>query len=81
MEGMKPMVQLPRIVERAPSRLVVHVSPELDDALRAYAAAYAECYGAAKSVAELVPAMLASFIQGDRAFTKWRRARPASGRE
>ena len=69
------MLRLPRIVDRVPVRHVIHVPPELDEALNAYAAAYAERYGSEKPVAELIPAMVASFVEGDRSFAKWRRDR------
>lgn len=68
------MLKLPPIVDRAPVRHVIQVPPELDEALRSYASAYAASYGSAKPVADLIPAMLASFIEGDRAFARWKRS-------
>ena len=68
------MLKLPPIVDRVPVQLVIQVPPELDQALRSYASAYAASYGAAKPVADLTPAMLASFIEDDRAFARWRRS-------
>src|SRR5438067_2136880 len=53
------------------------LSPELHAELADYAAAYAEAYGQSEPVAELIPAMLAAFIEGDRAFG---RRRPDAGR-
>lgn len=45
-----------------------------------YAGAYAEVYGVAEPVAELVPAMLAAFVESDRAFLRRRRGgTPAAG--
>ncbi len=38
-----------------------------------YAALYGEIYGEAEPVPELIPAMLASFLDGDRAFARRRR--------
>ena len=67
------MLKLAQIPDRMPVRRVIQISPELDQALTAYAEAYAEVYGVAKPVAELIPAMLANFIEGDRAFARlWR---------
>ena len=71
---MTAVLRLPRIVDRSPVRHVIHVPPELDEALRDYALAYAEAYETPKPVADLIPAMLASFIDGDRAFARWKRA-------
>ena len=75
------MLKLPQIVDRVPVRHVIQLSPELDEALRMYASAYAETYGAAKPVADLIPAMLASFIEGDRPFSKWKRTQSQPSRE
>ena len=68
------MLKLAQIIERVPVRHVIFVPHELDQALREYAAAYAETYGSAKPIAELIPAMLTGFIESDRAFARWKRA-------
>lgn len=73
------MLKLPPIADRLPVRHVIQLPPELDEALRSYASAYAQAYGKAKPVAELIPPMLASFIEGDRSFARWRRNRPSPG--
>jgi hypothetical protein len=69
------MLKLPRIPDRTPVKLTILVPPELNESLNDYAAAYQEAYGAVASVAELVPAMLASFIASDREYGRARRAR------
>lgn len=69
------MLKLARIPDRTPVKLTILVSPELNGALQDYAAAYEKAYGAGVSVAELVPAMLAAFVESDRAFAKGRQAR------
>lgn len=69
------MLKLARIPDRTPVKLTILVPPELNEALSDYAAAYHEAYGAGAPVAELVPAMLASFIESDRAFIRGRQAR------
>ena len=69
------MLKLARIPDRTPIKLTIHVPPELNEALNDYAAAYEQAYGTSAPVAELVPAMLASFIESDRAFARARRAR------
>jgi hypothetical protein len=45
----------------------------LNEALSDYAALYARTYGNDEPVAELIPAMLAAFLDGDKAFIRWRR--------
>ena len=60
-------------------KLAVSLPPELHQALVDYAAFYAAAYGEDEPVAELVPAMLSTFIESDRAFQAARRARPAGG--
>jgi hypothetical protein len=54
--------------------VTIIVSPELNQALLDYAALYEESYGQAEPVQELIPAMLASFLDGDKLFARRRRA-------
>lgn len=67
-------IKLSRLPDRTPIRLTVSLSPELNQALAAYGAFYASQYGQEEPLAELVPAMLAAFLDGDRAFQAARRA-------
>ena len=69
------MVKLARLPDRTPIKLVISVLPELNDALVDYAAAYKHAYGREESVVDLIPAMLASFLESDRAFVKARQAK------
>jgi hypothetical protein len=73
------MLKLSRIPDRTPVKLTILVPPELNEALGAYAQAYQEAYGASAPVAELVPAMLAAFIESDRDFNRARQARSKGG--
>lgn len=66
-------LRLAQLPERTPVRLVLHISPNLEEALAAYAALYEEHYGRAETVADLVPAMLESFLASDRTFQSARR--------
>jgi hypothetical protein len=65
-------LKLPQIPDRNPVKLSIAVMPELHQALVDYAALYARTYGRDEPVAELVPAMLAAFLESDRAFTRAR---------
>ena len=73
------MLKLGRIPDRTPVKLTILIPPELNEALKDYAAAYQEAYGPSEPVAELVPAMLASFIETDRAFMRARQPRGQGG--
>jgi hypothetical protein len=66
-------LRLRKLPDRTPVRLTVNLSPELNQALLDYAARYGEVYGQAEPLPELVAAMLADFLDADKAFARWRR--------
>ena len=63
-----PQIKLARLPDRTPAKLSIALPPDLHQALVAYASFYADSYGREEPVAELVPAMLAAFLESDRAF-------------
>ena len=63
-------LKLAKLPDRAPVKLAVSVPPDLHQRLLDYAAAYAAAYGVEEPMAELVPAMLAAFLDSDREFIK-----------
>jgi hypothetical protein len=65
-------LKLTKLPDRTPMKLTISVSPDLHKALTDYAALYAEAYGREELVTELVPAMLVSFLESDRAFIRSR---------
>jgi hypothetical protein len=65
-------LKLGRLPDRVPVKLTILVSPELNRALGDYARAYEEAYGQTESPTELIPAMLETFLAGDRAFVRMR---------
>ena len=67
-------LRLKKLPDRTPVKVTITVSPELNQALLDYAALYEETYGQAEPVQELIPAMLASFLDGDKLFARRRRA-------
>ena len=67
-----PELKLAKLPDRTPIKLAITVTPDLHQMLQDYAALYAEAYGRKESVAELVPAMLASFLDSDRGFVRSR---------
>lgn len=66
-------LRLQKLPDRTPVKLTVALPPELNQALCDYAELYRETYGEAEPVQELVPAMLASFLESDKAFARRRR--------
>lgn len=68
-------LKLPKLPDRTPVKLTVSVPPDLKRALDEYASLYAEAYGRQEAISELVPAMLAAFLESDRAFVR-SRAKP-----
>ena len=68
-----PDLRLRKLPERTPVRITISLSPDLNRALGLYARVYREAYGQEEPIAELIPAMLASFLDSDRAFAQRRR--------
>lgn len=67
------LLKLAKLPDRTPVKIMINVSPVLNEALGAYAEMYQQAYGQAEPVQELIPAMLASFLEGDRAFARNRK--------
>ena len=65
-----PDLRLRKLPERTPVRITISVSPDLNHALGLYGEIYREAYGQEEPIAELIPAMLASFLDSDRAFAQ-----------
>ena len=67
-------LKLPKLPDRTPVKLAITITPDLQNALRDYAAIYAQAYGIEEPVVELIPAMLTAFLDSDRNFIKARDA-------
>jgi len=67
-----PELKLARLPDRTPIKLAITVTPDLHQMLQQYAMLYAEAYGREEPIAELIPAMLANFLDGDRGFARSR---------
>jgi hypothetical protein len=65
-------LKLSQIPDRTPVKLSIIVMPDLHQSLIDYAALYASTYGREEPVTELIPAMLATFLESDRGFAKAR---------
>jgi hypothetical protein len=66
-------LRIAKLPDRTPVKITIAVMPELHEALQDYAKIYADTYGQADAMVELVPAMLAAFLDGDREFQKARK--------
>jgi len=67
------MLKLAKLPDRTPVKLAITITPDLAHALGDYAMIYNRAYGDKAEVADLVPAMLESFLASDRAFAKARK--------
>jgi len=65
-----PELKLAKLPDRTPVKVTLSMMPELHDRLTDYAAMYREVYGRDEAVAELIPAMLAAFMDSDRVFMR-----------
>lgn len=65
-------LRIAKLPDRTPIKLSIAVMPELHDALQEYAKLYADTYGQADTMVDLIPAMLVAFLEGDRTFVKFR---------
>ncbi|KRQ05866.1 transposase [Bradyrhizobium pachyrhizi] len=76
-------MKLAKLPDRTPAKMSIVLAPSLAKRLREYADFYAETYGSREEVAELIPFMLAAFLDSDAAFKKMRigGASSSSGRE
>jgi len=70
-------LKLGKLPDRTPVKLAVTVTPDLHQMLQQYATLYAVAYGREESVIELIPAMLAAFLESDRAFARMRKTAEA----
>lgn len=65
-------IRLGKLPDRTPVKLTIAILPELHQALQDYAALYAQTYGRQEPIAQLIPAMLANFLDSDRGFSRQR---------
>jgi hypothetical protein len=72
-------LRLARLPDRTPLKLSIAILPDLHQRLLDYATRYAAAYGVEEPVAELIPAMLAAFLDSDREFNRARRDGDAAG--
>ena len=71
-------LKLGKLPDRNPVKLTISVMPDLRSALAGYAVLYEQSYGQKEQIEDLISAMLARFLESDRAFAK-ARSEAASG--
>lgn len=74
-------LRLAKLPDRTPVRLMLQIPPELGRALAEYGELYKQAYGQAEPVQELIPAMLAAFLESDRGFARLRRRKQGNDRQ
>lgn len=67
-----PDLKLAKLPDRTPVKLNLVLAPHLAADLNSYAELYREHYGSDEPLSELVPAMLAAFIESDKQFKRAR---------
>ena len=65
-------LRLGKLPDRTPVKLAITITPDLQAALQSYGKMYAETYGVEAPITELIPAMLAAFLEAARAFARQR---------
>lgn len=68
-------LRLWKLPERTPVRLTIVLDPASHALLQEYATLYSATYGQEETLSELIPFMLRSFVDGDKAFVRARRSR------
>jgi len=63
-------IRLQKLPDRTSVRLTIILAPDLHRRLQDYATAYAKTYQVEEPLTELIPAILASFLDSDREFNR-----------
>ena len=64
-------IKLSKLPDRPPVKLTVNIEPELSRTLARYADFYRVAYDQTAAIADLIPAIVDAFLEGDRAFARW----------
>jgi hypothetical protein len=63
-------LKLGKLPDRTPVKLTITVPPDLNAALKGYAACYNEAYAVDESLIDLIPFMLKNFLESDKDFQR-----------
>lgn len=67
-------LRLSKLPERTPVKLTIVLDPASHALLQEYATLYSAAYGQEETLTELIPFMLRSFVEADKAFARARRS-------
>ena len=66
-------LKLSKIPKRTPIKINIVLNPETHEAMVDYARIYEETYGSKESIEELIPFIIAGYLNNDHAFKKMRK--------
>ncbi|MGL1921613.1 MAG: DUF2274 domain-containing protein [Hyphomicrobiales bacterium] len=66
-------LKLSKLPKRTPVKINIVLNPEIHDAMIDYAEIYEQTYGSKESIEELIPYMIAGFLDNDHAFKRARK--------
>lgn len=66
-------IKLGLLPDRTPVKVTLHLPPDLHSALQRYGELYEQTYGRREPLGELIAAMLLSYLESDRAFSRGRK--------
>ncbi|MBL1418910.1 MAG: DUF2274 domain-containing protein [Alphaproteobacteria bacterium] len=69
-------LKLSKLPKRTPVKISIVLSPKTHDSMVDYARIYENTYGSKESIEELIPFIIASYLDNDHAFKKARKSIP-----
>ena len=73
MKGLEMALKLSKLPKRTPVKINIMLNPEIHDAMIDYAEIYEQTYGNNESIEELIPFIVANFLDNDHAFKRARK--------
>ncbi|NRA88219.1 MAG: DUF2274 domain-containing protein [Rhizobiales bacterium] len=71
-------LKLSKLPKRTPIKINIVLNPETHEAMVDYVHIYEETYGSKESIEELIPFMIAHFLENDHVFKRTRKIRVRS---
>lgn len=73
MKGLRMALKLSKLPKRTPVKVIIALNPEIHDAMIDYAEIYEQTYGSKERIEDLIPFMIAGFLDNDHAFKRARK--------
>uniref|UniRef100_A0A2A4YNM9 Transposase n=1 Tax=OCS116 cluster bacterium TaxID=2030921 RepID=A0A2A4YNM9_9PROT len=73
MKGQIMALKLSKLPKRTPVKINIVLNPETHEAIVDYARIYEETYGSKESIEELIPYIIANFLDNDHVFKRARK--------